>query len=63
MCVIALTATVGADWVATLVFGVFVAGVVAMLLGVLLISLEIRTSQRALRYEVRRVVSLETGHV
>jgi Ni/Fe-hydrogenase subunit HybB-like protein len=55
MCIIALTATMSADWVAVLVFGVFVASVLMMLLGVLLITLEIRTSQRALQYEVRRV--------
>ena len=58
MCIIALTATMSADWVAVLVFGVFVASVLMMLLGVLLITLEIRTSQRALQYEVRRVCRL-----
>ena len=58
MCIIALTAAVSADWVAVLVFGVFVAGVLVMLLAVLLITLEIRTSRRALQYEVRRVARL-----
>jgi hypothetical protein len=58
MCVIALTAAVSADWVAVLVFGVFVAGVLVMLLGVVLITAEVRTSRRALQYEVRRVARL-----
>jgi hypothetical protein len=58
MCVIALTAAVSADWVAVVVFGVFVVGVLATLLGVLLITLEVRTSRHALQYEVRRVIRL-----
>ena len=58
MCVIALTAAVSADWVATLVFGVFLAGVLVMLLGVVLITVEIRTSRRALQYQVQRVIRL-----
>jgi hypothetical protein len=58
MCVIALTAVVSADWVAVLAFGIFVAGVLGMLLGVLLITIEIRTSRDALQYEVQRVVRL-----
>ena len=58
MCIIALTATMSADWVAVLVFGVFVASVLMMLLGVLLITLEIRTSRRALQYQVQRVIRL-----
>jgi hypothetical protein len=44
--------------VAVLVFGVFVAGVLTMLLGVGLITAEVRTSRRALEYEVRRVARL-----
>ena len=59
MCIIALTAAVSADWVAVLVFGVFVVGVLVMLVGVLLITVEVRTSRRALHYEVQRVVRLE----
>jgi Protein of unknown function (DUF2721) len=55
MCIIALTATISADWVAVLVFGVFIASVLMMLLGVLLITVEIRASRRALQYEVQRV--------
>ena len=58
MCVIALTAAISADWVAVLVFGVFVAGVLVMFLGVLLITMEVRTSRRALQFEVRRVARL-----
>lgn len=58
MCVIALTAAVSADWMAVLVLGLFLAGVLAMLLSVLLITLEIRTSRRALQYQVERVVRL-----
>ena len=58
MCVIALTAAVSADWVAVLVFGVFLAGVLVMLLGVLLITVEIRTSRRALQYQVQRASRL-----
>jgi hypothetical protein len=55
MCIIALTAAVTADWVAVVVFGVFVAGVLTMLLGVGLITAEVRTSRRALQYEAARV--------
>ena len=58
MCVIALTAAVSADWVTVLAFGVFLAGVLVVLLGVLLITVEVRTSRRALQYAVRRVVRL-----
>jgi hypothetical protein len=58
MCVIALTAAISADWVAVLVFGVFLAGVLVMLLGVLLITVEVRASRRALQYEVGRVARL-----
>jgi hypothetical protein len=58
MCVIALTAAVAADWVAVLVFGVFVAGVLTVLLGVGLITAEVRTSRRALQFEVGRVARL-----
>jgi hypothetical protein len=58
MCIIALTAAVSADWVAVLVFGVFLAGVLVVLLGVGLITLEVRTSRRALQYEAARVARL-----
>jgi Ni/Fe-hydrogenase subunit HybB-like protein len=55
MCVIAVTASVTADWVGSLVYGVFVLGVLAMLVGVVLITLEIRTSRRSIEFEVDRV--------
>jgi Protein of unknown function (DUF2721) len=58
MCVIAVTAAVSADWVAVLVFGIFVAGVLAVLVGVLLITVEVRASRRALEYEAQRVARL-----
>jgi hypothetical protein len=58
MCIIALTANAAADWVGLLVFGVFVVGVLTMLVGVLLVTLEIRTSRRSLAFEVRRVSHL-----
>jgi hypothetical protein len=44
--------------VALLVFGVFVAGVLVVLLGVALITLEVRTSRRALQYEAARAARL-----
>jgi hypothetical protein len=58
MCIIAATATVIAEWVGALVYGVFVLSVVAMLVGVVLIMLEIRTSRRSLAFEVERVTRL-----
>src|SRR5919202_5536324 len=63
MCVIALTATITADWVGPFVFGVFVAGVLTMLVGVLLVTLEIRTSRRSLAFEVQRVSHLATARM
>jgi Protein of unknown function (DUF2721) len=61
MCVIALTATITADWVGPFVFGVFVAGVLTMFVGVLLVTLEIRTSRRSLAFEAQRVSRLTVG--
>ena len=58
MCIIALTATVATDWVAPLVFGVFLAAVLTMLVGVVLVTIEIRTSRRSLAFEAQRVTSL-----
>lgn len=58
MCIIALTATTVADWVGPLVFGMFLAGVLMTLLGVVLTTLEIRMSRRSLVYEVERVSRL-----
>ena len=61
MCVIALTAAVTAEWVAPLVFGVFVAAVLTMLVGVALVTVEIRTSRRSLVFEAQRVTKLSAG--
>ncbi len=61
MCIIALTATVDASWVGPLVFGIFLVGVLMTLAGVLLITVEIRTSRRSLSFEVHRVSQLPVG--
>jgi hypothetical protein len=61
MCVIALTAAVTAEWVAPLVFGIFLAAVLTMLVGVALVTVEIRTSRRSLVFEARRVSRLSAG--
>jgi hypothetical protein len=58
MCVIAVTATIAADWVGTLVYGIFLLSVLAMLAGVVLITIEIQTSRRSLAFEVDRVSHL-----
>ena len=50
-----------AEWVAPLVFGVFVAAVLAMLVGVALVTVEIRTSRRSLVFEAQRVSRLSAG--
>jgi hypothetical protein len=55
MIVIALTASISEEWVGALVYGIFVLSVLAMLVGVALITVEIRTSQRSLAFEVHRV--------
>jgi hypothetical protein len=59
--VIALTAGVTAEWVAPLVFGIFLAAVLTMLVGVALVTVEIRTSRRSLVFEARRVSRLSAG--
>jgi hypothetical protein len=61
MCIIALTATVTADWVAPLVFGVFLVAVLTMLVGVALVTVEIRMSRRSLAFEAQRVISVPTA--
>ena len=61
MCVIALTAAVTAAWVGPLVFGVFLAAVLMMLVGVALVTIEIRSSRRSLVFEARRVSRLSAG--
>jgi Protein of unknown function (DUF2721) len=58
MCFIAITATITAEWVGSIVYGVFMLGVLALLVGVVLISLEIRVSRRSLMFEVSRVTQL-----
>ena len=58
MCIIALSATAWAAWIATLVFGIFVIGVLALLVGVLLTVIEVRSSDGTLRFEVARVLAL-----
>ena len=55
MCTIAVTASIAADWVGSLVYGVFVLSVLAMLIGVVLITMEISTSRRSLVFEADRV--------
>jgi len=58
MCVIALSAVVAADWLVSLVLALFVSGILAVLVSVVLISMEVRTSQRAIAFEVERVLRL-----
>ncbi len=47
-----------ADWMTTAVLVVFLAGIGRLFLGVLLIMLEARQSQRAIRFEVQCVLAL-----
>jgi hypothetical protein len=59
MCLTAVTALVIADWIMGLILVLFVGGVLAMLLGVALVALEVRTSQRALQFEVRSILGVK----
>ena len=59
MCVTAVTALVLAEWIMAVVLVLFVGGVLAMLLGVALVALEVRTSQRALQFEVGSVLGVK----
>ena len=59
MCAIAFSAVTAAEWLVALVLAMFVAGILAMLGSVVLIALEVRISQRAVGFEVRRVLRLE----
>lgn len=59
MCLSAITAFAVPDWILGLVLVVFVCGVLTMLVGVALVADEVRTSQRALQFEVQRVLGLE----
>jgi hypothetical protein len=58
MCAIAMTASIAAAWVGTLVYGIFVLRVLSMLVGVVLITVEIGTSRRSLVFEADRVTRL-----
>ena len=58
MFVIAVAAVVSSDWSATLVLMLFLLGMFLLLLGVLYTMTEVRTSHRAVEYEVNRILSL-----
>jgi hypothetical protein len=58
MCAIAFSAVNAADWLVALVLVMFVAGILALLTSVVLIAFEVRTSQRAVTFEVQRVLRL-----
>jgi hypothetical protein len=58
MCAIAFSALTAAEWLVALILAMFVAGILAVLLSVVLIALEVRTSQRAVAFEVQRVLRL-----
>jgi hypothetical protein len=61
MAATAVSAMVLADWLMALVLILFMCGVLVLLLGVALVALEVRTSQRALQCEVKRVLNLDYG--
>ena len=58
MLVIAVSTVTTTSWLSTAVIVVFLAGIGAVFLGVLLTVLEARQSQRAIRFEVQRVLAL-----
>ena len=58
MLVIALAVVSTADWLTSAILVVFLAGIGALFLGVMLTVLEARQSQRAIRFEVQRVLAL-----
>ena len=58
MLVIALAVVSTAAWLTTAILVVFLAGIGALFLGVGLTVLEARQSQRAIRFEVQRVLAL-----
>jgi Flp pilus assembly protein TadB len=58
MCAIAFSAVTTAAWLVALVLAMFVAGILAILISVVLIALEVRTSQNAVAFEVQRVLRL-----
>jgi hypothetical protein len=59
MCAIAFSAVIAAEWLVALVLAMFVAGILAILVSVVLIALEVRISQRAVAFEVQRVLRLD----
>jgi hypothetical protein len=61
MCVIAVTATVTADWSGLLLDGVFVLSVHAMLACIVVVTFESHVSRRSLVFEVNRVRRLPAG--
>ena len=65
MCAIAYSAVTASEWLVALILAMFVAGILSMLLSVVLIALEVRVSQRAVTFEVQRVLRLaaEPGRV
>ena len=58
MCAIALSAVTLTDWLVGLVLAMFVAGILAILLSVVWIAIEVRSSQRAVAFEVQSVLRL-----
>jgi hypothetical protein len=58
MLVIAVAVASAADWLTTAILVVFLAGIGVLFLGVVLTVLEARQSQRAIRFEVQRVLAL-----
>jgi hypothetical protein len=58
MFIIALGAAMYADWIGAVVLIVFLIGVALLLYGLLLTALEVRTSHRALHYEIERIMRL-----
>lgn len=58
MCTIAFSAVTASEWVVALILAMFVAGIISILLSVVLIAIEVRVSQQAVRFEVQRVLQL-----
>jgi hypothetical protein len=58
MCAIAFSALTAAEWLVALILAMFTAGILAFLISVVLIALEVRTSQQAVAFEAQRVLRL-----
>jgi uncharacterized protein DUF2721 len=58
MCAIAYSAVTASEWLVALIVAMFVAGIVSILVSVVLIAVEVRTSQRAVTFEVQRILRL-----